>query len=150
SHGTSTVSRRLRRHSEAYPITVITDKPIKQILNKAETSGRLAKYSMELGAYNILYEPRSAIKGQILADFINEVPIGSEAMYVPDFEVFEAFDVFLCLGQASECLLSLLDTVEVPWLPFPMERSFAQRRAEFCLHNVSDTASPFGLPIVPH
>ncbi|GJU71624.1 reverse transcriptase domain-containing protein, partial [Tanacetum coccineum] len=74
------VSRRLRRYFEAHPITVITDQPIKQVLNKADTSGRLAPYSLELAAYNITYEPRSAIKGQILADFINEVPVGSEAM----------------------------------------------------------------------
>ncbi|GJU59750.1 reverse transcriptase domain-containing protein [Tanacetum coccineum] len=74
------VSRRLRRYFEAHPITVITDQPMKQILDKADTSGRLAPYSIELAAYNITYEPRSAIKGQILADFINEVPVGSEAM----------------------------------------------------------------------
>ncbi|GJS87465.1 reverse transcriptase domain-containing protein [Tanacetum coccineum] len=40
-----------------------TDQPLKQILNKAQASGKLAKYSIELGAYNIAYEPRSAIKG---------------------------------------------------------------------------------------
>ncbi|GJY06803.1 reverse transcriptase domain-containing protein [Tanacetum coccineum] len=73
-------SRRLRRYFEAHPITVITDQPIKQVLSKADTSGRLAPYSVELAAYNITYEPRSAIKGQILADFINEMPVGSEAM----------------------------------------------------------------------
>ncbi|GJW70466.1 hypothetical protein Tco_0127383 [Tanacetum coccineum] len=54
--------------------------PIKQVLSKADTSGRLAPYSVELAAYNITYEPRSAIKGQILTDFINEVPVGNEAM----------------------------------------------------------------------
>nr|GEX31466.1 hypothetical protein [Tanacetum cinerariifolium] len=66
------VSRRLRRYFEAHPITVITDQPIKQVLSKADTLGRLAQYSVELAAYNITYEPRSAVKGQILADFINE------------------------------------------------------------------------------
>ncbi|GJU46521.1 reverse transcriptase domain-containing protein [Tanacetum coccineum] len=65
----------LRRYFEAHPITVITDQSIKQVLNKADTSGRLAPYSVELAAYNITYEPRSAIKGQILANFINEVPV---------------------------------------------------------------------------
>ncbi|GKA83597.1 hypothetical protein Tco_0805192 [Tanacetum coccineum] len=34
------------------------------ILCKAETSGKLAKYSIELGAYDIMYEPHSVIKGQ--------------------------------------------------------------------------------------
>ncbi|GJU21055.1 hypothetical protein Tco_1154397 [Tanacetum coccineum] len=73
-------SRRLRRYFEAYPITVITDQPIKQVLSKADTSGRLAQYSVKLGACNIIYEPRNAIKGKILVDFINEMPVGSEAM----------------------------------------------------------------------
>lgn len=31
---------------------------------------------MELGAYNITYEPRNAIKGQVLADFVSETFIG--------------------------------------------------------------------------
>nr|GEW10216.1 reverse transcriptase domain-containing protein [Tanacetum cinerariifolium] len=74
------VSRRLRIYFEAHPIIVITDQPSKQILNKAEASERLAKYYVELGAHNISYEPRSTIKGQILADFINEIPIGSEGI----------------------------------------------------------------------
>nr|GEW38485.1 hypothetical protein [Tanacetum cinerariifolium] len=72
-------SMRLRRYFEAHPITVITDQPIKQILSKADTSGRLAPYVVELGAYNITYEPRNAIKGQVPADFINEIPVGSNA-----------------------------------------------------------------------
>ncbi|GKA78904.1 reverse transcriptase domain-containing protein [Tanacetum coccineum] len=71
------VSRRLRRYFEAHLIKVITNQPIKQILDKAEASGKLANYSIELGEYEITYEPRNAIKGQVLADFINEVSVGS-------------------------------------------------------------------------
>jgi hypothetical protein len=70
------LSRKLRRYFEAHPIKVITDQPIKQILNKAEASGRLTMYTVELGAYSITYIPRNAIKGQFLANFINEIPIG--------------------------------------------------------------------------
>ncbi|GKC33970.1 reverse transcriptase domain-containing protein [Tanacetum coccineum] len=58
------------------PIQDITDQPIKQILSKPEASEKLAKYAVELGAYNIAYIPRTAVKGQVLADFINEVPKG--------------------------------------------------------------------------
>ncbi|GJW13783.1 reverse transcriptase domain-containing protein [Tanacetum coccineum] len=42
------------------------------ILNKLEVSGKLAKYAMELGVYNITYIPQNAVKGQVLADFLNE------------------------------------------------------------------------------
>nr|GEU35830.1 reverse transcriptase domain-containing protein [Tanacetum cinerariifolium] len=40
----------------------------------AKASGKLAKCSVELRAYNIAYEPRSAMKGQVLTDFLSEVP----------------------------------------------------------------------------
>ncbi|XP_022040678.1 uncharacterized protein LOC110943234 [Helianthus annuus] len=45
------------------------------ILSKPDVAGRLAKWAIELGGHNILYKPRPAIKGQVLADFISEVPI---------------------------------------------------------------------------
>ncbi|GJY77084.1 reverse transcriptase domain-containing protein [Tanacetum coccineum] len=57
------LSRRLHRYFEAHPIRVITDQPIKQTLNKPEVSGKLAKYAVELGAYNIAYVPQNAVKG---------------------------------------------------------------------------------------
>nr|GEX43832.1 reverse transcriptase domain-containing protein [Tanacetum cinerariifolium] len=62
---------------EAHPIKVITDQPLKQILNKAQASGKLGKYSVELGTYIIAYEPRNAIKGQVLAEFLSEAPVGT-------------------------------------------------------------------------
>nr|GEZ74807.1 reverse transcriptase domain-containing protein [Tanacetum cinerariifolium] len=49
------------------------------ILNKPDVSGKLAKYAVELGAYNITYIPRNAVKGQILTDFLNEVSMGHHA-----------------------------------------------------------------------
>ncbi|GJY61731.1 reverse transcriptase domain-containing protein [Tanacetum coccineum] len=70
------MTRRLRRYFEAHPVKVITDQPIKNILNNTETSGKLAKYAVELGAYNITFMPRNAVKGQVLADFLSEAPEG--------------------------------------------------------------------------
>ncbi|GJZ45464.1 reverse transcriptase domain-containing protein [Tanacetum coccineum] len=46
------------------------NKPISQILNNQEATGRLAKWGVELKAYDIKYSLRSAIKGQVLADFL--------------------------------------------------------------------------------
>ncbi|GJY42015.1 reverse transcriptase domain-containing protein [Tanacetum coccineum] len=59
------MTRRLRRYFEAHPVKVITDQPIKNILSRAETSGKLAKYAVEIGTYKISFIPRNAIKGQI-------------------------------------------------------------------------------------
>ncbi|GJT03969.1 reverse transcriptase domain-containing protein [Tanacetum coccineum] len=63
-------ARRLRRYFQGHAIKVIIDKPINQILNNREAMGRLAKWGIELEAYDIKYAPRSAIKGQALADFL--------------------------------------------------------------------------------
>ncbi|XP_071740465.1 uncharacterized protein [Rutidosis leptorrhynchoides] len=47
--------------------------PIKQVLTKPEISGRLALWAVEVGAYQISYLPRNAIKGQVLADYLAEM-----------------------------------------------------------------------------
>ena len=45
---------------------------MKQILHKLETSGRMIKWAIELSEFDIRYKLRTAVKGQILADFIME------------------------------------------------------------------------------
>lgn len=67
-------SRRLGRYFQAHRIRVITNQPLKQILGRPEMAGRIAKWAIELGGYEIEYAPRSAMKGQVLADFITEIP----------------------------------------------------------------------------
>src|ERR1044071_10458566 len=68
-------SRRLRRYFQGHPINVLTDYRINTVLSKPELSGRLAKWAIELGAHTIVYKPRPAIKGQVLAAFIAQIPI---------------------------------------------------------------------------
>ncbi|GJZ28309.1 reverse transcriptase domain-containing protein [Tanacetum coccineum] len=67
-------AKRLRRYFQAHPVAVITDQPIKQVISKPDASGRLQKWSVLLGEHNISYRPRTAVKGQILADFLIEKP----------------------------------------------------------------------------
>ena len=45
---------------------------MKQVLHKPETSGRLMKWAIELSEFDIRYNPKTAIKGQVLADFVME------------------------------------------------------------------------------
>ena len=40
------------------------------ILHKPDTSGRLLKWAVELSEFDIEYQPKTAIKGQVLVDFI--------------------------------------------------------------------------------
>ncbi|XP_071714641.1 uncharacterized protein [Rutidosis leptorrhynchoides] len=66
-------SRRLRRYFQGHPIHVLTDLPVKHVLNKPEISGRLAKCAIELGSYEITYLPRTSVRGQVLAYYLAEM-----------------------------------------------------------------------------
>src|SRR4029450_6650660 len=64
--------RKLRHYFEAHPIIVPTKFSIRTILHKPDQFGRMVKWAIELGVHEITYEPRIAIKGQAVADFLLE------------------------------------------------------------------------------
>ncbi|XP_057506540.1 uncharacterized protein LOC130789741 [Actinidia eriantha] len=71
--------RKLMHYFQAHPISVYTEYPLKDILLKADLTGQLSKWSLELGQFDIKFSPRMAIKGQVLADFIVEFSPRSES-----------------------------------------------------------------------
>ncbi|XP_072062188.1 uncharacterized protein [Arachis hypogaea] len=66
-------ARRLRHYFQSHTIIVRTNQPLRQILTKPELAGRLIKWSIELSEFDIQFQPRSALKAQILADFVSEL-----------------------------------------------------------------------------
>ncbi|KAL0413548.1 UNVERIFIED_CONTAM: hypothetical protein Sradi_1556500 [Sesamum radiatum] len=66
-------ARKLRPYFLSYPVGVRTNTPLKQVLGKPETSGRLIKWAIELSEYDISYLSRTTIKAQTLADFVFEM-----------------------------------------------------------------------------
>ncbi|PKA62300.1 RNA-directed DNA polymerase like [Apostasia shenzhenica] len=68
-----TTARKLRSYFQSHTIQVVTDQPLLKILRTLEVSGRLLKWSIELGEYDIRFVPRTAIKAQALTDFIAEL-----------------------------------------------------------------------------
>ena len=67
-----TTAWKLRPYFQAHTIEVPTEYPMKQVLHKPETSGRLMKWAIELSEFDIRYKPKTTIKGQVLADFVME------------------------------------------------------------------------------
>jgi hypothetical protein len=65
-------SRKLRHYFQEYSISVITDYPRGDILRNQDATGRISKWAVELGALNIDFKPRTAIKSQELVDFMAE------------------------------------------------------------------------------
>ena len=54
--------------------------PLSEIIGCRDASGLVAKWVLELASHTILYEPRTAIKSQALADFLID---WTETQYLP-------------------------------------------------------------------
>ncbi|KAL2237224.1 UNVERIFIED_CONTAM: Transposon Tf2-12 polyprotein [Sesamum indicum] len=57
-------SRKLRPYFQSHPIVVLTNHPLKQVMSKPDTSGRMVKWAVELGEFDIEFQTRSAVKAQ--------------------------------------------------------------------------------------
>jgi ribonuclease HI len=80
-------ARKLRHYFDDHKVIVVTGSPIGEILHNKEAIGRIAKWACELGAHDIEFRPRTAIKTQALVDFVSEwteqqVPDNSETAEV--------------------------------------------------------------------
>src|SRR5436190_14870180 len=65
-------SRKLVHYFQAHSILVVISFPIGDLLHNRDATGRIAKWAMELGSFELSFQPRTAIKSQALADFIAE------------------------------------------------------------------------------
>ena len=72
------VARKFLHYFQAHTIIVLTNQPLKQILQQLNTSSRLFKWSIKLGKFHIEYRPRMTIMAQALADFIAEFTYSKE------------------------------------------------------------------------
>ncbi|KAK3012318.1 hypothetical protein RJ639_012618 [Escallonia herrerae] len=70
-----TSARKLRPYFQSHTIVVLTDQPLGKVLQNPDASGRLVNWSVELGEFDIKYQPRTAIKAQALSDFVVECTI---------------------------------------------------------------------------
>lgn len=65
-------NRKLRQYFEGHPIIVLTNQPLKVVLSKPDLIGRMTKWAIELGMYDVSIKPKTTKKGQVLANFILE------------------------------------------------------------------------------
>jgi hypothetical protein len=65
-------ARKLQYYFDDHKVILVTGFPIGDILHNKEAVGRTSKWACELGAHDIEFLPRTAIKTQALVDFISE------------------------------------------------------------------------------
>ena len=67
-----TAARKLKPYFQAHTIVVLTDQPLKRAMSNPKAAKRMALWAIELSEFDVQYRPRTAVKGQIVADFIAE------------------------------------------------------------------------------
>jgi len=70
----------------------MTDLPIGKVLQKLDIAGRLVRWSVELSEFDIQYEPRGPIKGQVYVDFVVELSSGGPNPYPKGFQWLMSVD----------------------------------------------------------
>ncbi|XP_018454115.1 uncharacterized protein LOC108825305 [Raphanus sativus] len=66
-------ARKLRPYFQSHTVEVLSNQPLRTIMQNANHSQRLTKWAMELSEHDIVYKNRTAAKSQVLADFLIEL-----------------------------------------------------------------------------
>ena len=67
---------RLRHYFHSFTVVVMTDLPIQKVLQNPDVAGRMVRWAVELSEFDIQYEPRGSIKGQVYTNFVAELSPG--------------------------------------------------------------------------
>ncbi|GKV30490.1 hypothetical protein SLEP1_g39295 [Rubroshorea leprosula] len=114
-----TSARRLRPYFQSHPIIILTDQPLRQILQKPKCSGRLIKWAVELGEFEITFQQRSTIRAQALADFIVEcTPYGYRSEHALKFN----FDATNNMAKYEALLLALVAELKCKFQKFCLSK----------------------------
>jgi hypothetical protein len=65
-------ARKLQHYFETHTIKVLTNQSLNNIFGDRDSSSRISKWAAELSEHVVDFKKRSAIKSQILADFVAE------------------------------------------------------------------------------
>ena len=63
---------------------MVSKVPLGDIINNTDATGRVAKWGIELSAFDIKYQPRTATKSQVLTDFIADWTEAMEKTPMPE------------------------------------------------------------------
>ena len=93
---------------------------MKQVLHKPETSGRLMKWALELSEFNIRYKPKTAIKGQVLADFVMEftpTELAEDTRATPDLPIWKLSvdGAANAQGSGAGLILTSLEGIDIEY-----------------------------------
>ena len=70
------ILRKLKHYFQTFPITVLTKHPWRSVMKNPKATVKISNWALELRSYGLRYEPKIAIKGQVLANFVADFTLG--------------------------------------------------------------------------
>ena len=63
---------KLPHYFQSHTVVILTQLPLRSLLRSADYIGRIAKWGMILGVFDIKYMTRTSVKGQVITDLVAE------------------------------------------------------------------------------
>ena len=106
-----TVARKLKPYFQAHAMVVLMNKPLRRAMSSPKGAEQMALWVVELSEFDIRYQPRTAIKRQIVADFIAEFTLkdGQGAEETPQWSLYTDGSSNRQAGRAGVVLISPKD-----------------------------------------
>lgn len=128
-------AQKCRLYFQAHQVTMLTNQPLISIFHKLDLSKRILKWVIELSEYITKYQHRLALKGQVIVDFIVELPQNSShlvdspregwwTLHVDEACRASGAGIGLILQPLTEELLK-----QAIWLSFPASNNEAEYEA---------------------
>ncbi|KAK3001975.1 hypothetical protein RJ639_022284 [Escallonia herrerae] len=138
-----TSARKLRPYFQSHTIVVLTDQPLGKVLQNPDASGRLVNWSVELGEFDIKYQPRTAIKAQALSDFVVECTIPEDPQQLILSEVSDPWLLYVDgsskAGNSGAGLI--LISPEKFKIDLPYLKCLTPKEADYALQEVHEGLS---------
>ena len=67
---------KLKHYFQSFHIVILTEYPLRTIVENPEATGKIAKWVSEIRPLRVIFESRTTIKRQVLADFIAKFTSG--------------------------------------------------------------------------
>jgi len=77
---------RLRHYFQSFTVILMTDLPIRKVLQKPDVAGRMVRWAVELSEFDVQYEPRGPIKGHVYVVFVVELSLAATHQEGADFK----------------------------------------------------------------
>jgi hypothetical protein len=121
----------LKHYFQAHKIRVLTNYPLKEVLQSFRTTGRLGKWVAELSQHFIEFEKRISIKSQVRADFIADwtpSQSSSEEKKQPEWTIY-CDDAWGFAGAGAAAIITS---------PSGIKMKYAARLEFQCTNNIAE------------